>query len=409
MTVKDPFANDNVRHPASEAVNTNGKPARNYKNFVLLLACLALGGGWLFSMISTPVEKKAKIPEVEKVNAKISNELIDAAASGKKDKPINIPAPLDEVKSQESDANAAQTLADKEKSRLQQILGSSMDAGGGEFSIRSNSNNAVQSRISAAETQRLEALKEQKDLQNRLLANSDKIVNAGLAGNSNSNLQNSNLNADQSFQFNRGNGGFESPLTVNEKHRGHALYQSHFIRTVLIKGINSDMPGDFVAQVVSDVFDSVDGRILLIPAGTKIYGAYSPNISVGQTRLNVATDRLIFPNGKSASLQKSTVSNMTGYAGLDSKVDNHYFQLFGTSLLVGVASWLMPVADQAITSTSGAAGVTTGGSLMAQAVGGTIKDIASRNKNIKPTLTVGQGEMFLITIGRDLILPEYVN
>lgn len=407
MTVKDPFANDNVRHPASEAVNTNGKPARNYKNFVLLLACLALGGGWLFSMVSTPVEKKAKIPEVEKVNAKISNELIDAAASGKKDKPTNIPAPLDEVKSQESDANAAQTLADKEKSRLQQILGSSMDAGGGEFSIRSNSSNAGQTRISAAEAQRLEALKEQKDLQNRLLANSDKIVNAGLS--SGNVISPSNLTADQAFLAAREKDSFEMPVQIHDKHRGHALYQGHLIRTVLLKGINSDMPGDILARVVSDVFDSVDGRILLIPQGTVIYGAYSPNVAIGQSRLQVATDRMIFPNGTSASLQKSSVSSMTGYGGLDSKVDNHFIHMFGTSLLVGAASWLMPAADQATTSTTGAAGVTTGGSLMAQAVGGAMKDIGSRNKNIKPTLTGGQGEMFLIEIGRDVVLPEYVK
>jgi type IV secretion system protein TrbI len=400
MTVKDPFANDNVQTPASEPVNTNGKPARNYKN-------LALGGGWLFSMISTPVEKKAKIPEVEKVNAKISNELIDAAESGKKEKNITIPVPLGELKSPESASNSALNLEEKEKTRQLQIIGSSMDASGSEFSIRSSSGNSGISRITAAESQRLDALKEQKDLQNRLLANSEKIVNAGLS--SGTATSPSNLTADQAFLAAREKDSFEAPIQIHDKHRGHALYQGHLIRTVLLKGINSDIPGDILARVVSDVFDSVDGRILLIPKGTIIYGAYSPNVAIGQSRLQVATDRMIFPNGTSASLQKSSVSSMTGYGGLDSKVDNHFFQMFGTSLLVGAASWLMPAADQATTTTTGAAGVTTGGSLMAQAVGGAMKDIGSRNKNIKQTLTVGQGEMFLIEIGRDVVLPEYIK
>ena len=405
MTIKDPLAS--VQAPTSETVNSNGKPARNYKNFVMLLLFAALGGGWLFSTFTTPTEKKAKAPEVEKVNTSIAKELIDAAANLKPNEK-KIPEPLGEVKSKEGDGqSSAEALAENDRKRSQQILGSSMDAGI-EFTTRSNTGNSTQSRVAAATAERLQG---QRDLQNKLLANSDKIVNSTLAlgAAKAGDASNVNLSADQAFLAARDKDSFEAPAQIHEKHRGHALYQGHLIRTVLIKGINSDMPGDILARVVSDVFDSVDGRILLIPKGTTIYGAYSPNVVVGQSRLQVATDRMIFPNGKSASLQKSSTSSMTGYAGLNSKVDNHFFQMFGTSLLVGAASWLTPSADQATTSTTGAAGVTTGGSLMAQAIGGAMKDIGSRNKNIKPTLTVGQGEMFLIEIGRDVVLPEYVN
>jgi type IV secretion system protein TrbI len=405
MTIKDPLAT--VQAPSSESVSSNGKASRNYKNFVFVLLGIGIVVGLLFTSLFPKTEKKAVVQEVGKTTVNMAEELAERERRNAKPKDVVLPVPLEELKSPES--NGVAEKEEKERLRLQSIIGSAMDSNV-EFSMRSNSSSSQTKNLSAS-VERLEALKEQKDLQNRLLANSDKITNAGLANsaaNAN-NLASANLSSDSAFLANRARDSFESPVQLHEKHRGHALYQGHLIRTVLLKGINSDMPGDILAKVVSDVFDSVDGRILLIPKGTVIYGAYSSGVSVGQSRLLVATDRMIFPNGTSASLQKSSVSSMTGFAGLDSKVDNHFFQMFGTSLLVGAASWLMPAADQATTSTTGAAGVTTGGSLMAQAVGGAMKDIGSRNKNIKPTLTVGQGEMFLIEIGRDVVLPEYVN
>jgi type IV secretion system protein TrbI len=401
MTIKDPLAT--VQAPSSESVSSNGKASRNYKNFVFVLLGIGIVVGLLFTSLFPKAEKKAVVQEVGKTTVNMAEELAERERRNAKPKDIVLPVPLEELKSPES--NGVIEKEEKERLRLQSIIGSAMDSGV-EFTMKSNSTSS-QNRSSAA-AERAEALKNQKDLQNKLLANSEKIVNAGLAS-GNAPASPSNLSIDQAFLAAREKDSFEAPVQIHDKHRGHALYQGHLIRTVLLKGINSDMPGDILARVVSDVFDSVDGRILLIPQGTVIYGAYSPNVAIGQSRLQVATDRMIFPNGTSASLQKSSVSSMTGYGGMDSKVDNHFFQMFGTSLLVGAASWLMPTADQATTSTTGAAGVTTGGSLMAQAVGGAMKDIGSRNKNIKPTLTVGQGEMFLIEIGRDVVLPEYVN
>jgi len=55
----------------------------------------------------------------------------------------------------------------------------------------------------------------------------------------------------------------------------------------------------------------------------------------GQTRLAVAFQRLIMPDGYSVSLDQFKGMNQIGDAGLHYHVNNHYFKIFGASLAVG--------------------------------------------------------------------------
>lgn len=41
---------------------------------------------------------------------------------------------------------------------------------------------------------------------------------------------------------------------------------------VMVTGINSDLPGNIIAQVSQNVFDSVTGKHLLLPQGAKLFG-----------------------------------------------------------------------------------------------------------------------------------------
>lgn len=393
--IKNPLLTDSEVH-AAEDVTVEGKARRNYKSTLYLVIGAAIVIGLFWQSIFPNKEKKVAIKAPEVVQADLAREMEEQAKRNKKpDVPTPVPVVAASLKEPEADNSA-----EKELQRKQLIVASGMDSG--DFNLSPSA-----SRLTAAKPSASDAVRaDQKKLQDRLLSNSERVIDAALKGNE---PPAAALNRDDAYLGKHSKDTYEEAVQVRAAHRGHALYQGHLIRTVLERGINSDLPGSILARVVSDVFDSVDGRILLIPKGTVIYGDHSAEVGVGQSRMLVAADRMIFPNGKSASLQKSTVSDMTGYAGIESKVDNHFFQMFGTSLIVGAASWLMPVSDQSTSTTTGAGGTTTGGSIIAQALGGATKAIGERNKSIKPTLTVGQGEMFLITLGRDVILPEYIK
>ena len=56
------------------------------------------------------------------------------------------------------------------------------------------------------------------------------------------------------------------------------------IPTVLITGINSDLPGKVVGQVRENVYDSVTGNYLLIPQGSRLIAAYDSMVAWGQER-----------------------------------------------------------------------------------------------------------------------------
>ena len=44
------------------------------------------------------------------------------------------------------------------------------------------------------------------------------------------------------------------------------------IPATMVSGINSDLPGRILAQVSEDIVDTVRGRHLLIPVGSKLIG-----------------------------------------------------------------------------------------------------------------------------------------
>ena len=68
------------------------------------------------------------------------------------------------------------------------------------------------------------------------------------------------------------------------------------IPSVLLSELNSDLPGEIVAQVAQNVYDTASGNHLLIPQGTKVFGHYDSRVAFGQGRLLVSWQRLIFPD-----------------------------------------------------------------------------------------------------------------
>jgi type IV secretion system protein VirB10 len=96
-----------------------------------------------------------------------------------------------------------------------------------------------------------------------------------------------------------------------------SIYNSHSLQTSaspyhvmagtvlsasLLTGLNSDLPGMVIAQLSEPVFDTVSGRILLAPAGTRVLGEYDSQIAFGQSRALVVWKRLILPNGSSLEI-----------------------------------------------------------------------------------------------------------
>lgn len=185
--------------------------------------------------------------------------------------------------------------------------------------------------------------------------------------------------------------------------------EGHVIRAVLLTGVNSDLPGRVIARVTSDVYDS-NQRNVVIPKGSQLIGAYSSQIVVGQERLLMAMNRLILPNGSWISLSGAGAADMTGMSGVEADVNNHFMKMFGSSLVLGASTLLLPRQDTTVStlqSTGGSASPGTAGSIFATSLNDVLKSLLDRNKQISPTLSLKQGQEFIFLVAHDMAMVPY--
>ena len=99
------------------------------------------------------------------------------------------------------------------------------------------------------------------------------------------------------------------------------------IPAALITAINSDLPGEVIAQVTEPVYDHATGRTVLIPQGSRLIGQYDSQVAYGQSRALIAWNRVIMPNGRSINIGSMTGADLTGASGLQDQTDGHFWQL----------------------------------------------------------------------------------
>jgi len=181
------------------------------------------------------------------------------------------------------------------------------------------------------------------------------------------------------------------------------------IPAVLATGINSDLPGDLVAQVSRDVFDSRSQRRVLIPRGSRLLGRYQNQIAAGQKRLLVAWDRLLFPDGRSLRFPGLPGTSLSGEAGLPGSVDNHLPTVFGSALLLSLLSAGVQLSQPQQSATFGQAA--SAGQVGAAALGQELSTVSTellrRRLAIAPTLRIPSGTEFNVFVRGDLALTPY--
>lgn len=175
------------------------------------------------------------------------------------------------------------------------------------------------------------------------------------------------------------------------------------IPAALVTALNSDLPGSVIAQVTSNVYDSVSGEYLLIPQGSRLIGEYRSAPSYGDRRLLLAWNRLIFPNGWSISLRGMQGADPSGASGLRDQTDNHLGRLAGA---VGLSAIVSVVADNAQNDNADSLGQSVGDAAAAEAArtGGRIID---RELQVRPTLRVRAGASVRVLVTRDIQLRPY--
>jgi type IV secretion system protein VirB10 len=185
--------------------------------------------------------------------------------------------------------------------------------------------------------------------------------------------------------------------------KGYLLSEGTVLETLLINRLNGALAGPVDCLVSSDVY-SHDRQRVLIPAGTKVLGEAKKVDTLGQQRLAVFFHRLVMPDGFSVALDQFEGLNQIGETALRNKVNNHYLQIFGASVAIGVLGGVAEAGTgNALTSSDFdrmRAGL--GGSLATSSA-----QILDRFLNILPAITIREGARVKVYLSGDLFLPDY--
>jgi type IV secretion system protein VirB10 len=185
-----------------------------------------------------------------------------------------------------------------------------------------------------------------------------------------------------------------------------ALFEGTTIDTALVNRLSGDFAGPVKVMVTNPVY-SHDGQHILIPEGTFILGDVQKVDSFGQRRLAVTFHRLLMPDGFGVDLDRFHGLNQIGETGLSDQVNNHYIQIFGTSIALGIISG----AAQATTTSSGYS--QSGSDSLRQGIASSLAQSGAhaldRFLNILPTITIREGHRIKVYLSDDLLLPAYEN
>lgn len=197
------------------------------------------------------------------------------------------------------------------------------------------------------------------------------------------------------------------PGNVSQAGGSYALQAGSVIQATLLTGITSDMPGDVVAQVRQNIYDSLTGTHLLIPQGSRLIGKSGGIGSRGNPRIAVTFTRIILPNGQSVMLPSQYAIDGVGYPGMKDQYTEHTGKMYSTAFMTAL------IAAAAQSATGGTSGTDTR-SAGQEAVSGAVADvldtlegIIDRQGQVQPTATIRPGFEFSVFINQDLMLAEY--
>jgi type IV secretion system protein TrbI len=194
----------------------------------------------------------------------------------------------------------------------------------------------------------------------------------------------------------------EAPRTAFELRAGFV------VPATLISGINSDLPGQIVAQVAQNVYDTPTGKYLLLPQGSRLVGSYSSDVAYGQARVLIAWQRIVFPDGKAMDIGAMPGADGAGQAGFSDQANNHYFRLFGSALLMSAVTAGITYSQRQNDNSS--INAPTASSALSEALGQQLgqatAQLIAKNLNVSPTLEIRPGYRFNVIVVKDLTFSK---
>jgi type IV secretion system protein VirB10 len=173
--------------------------------------------------------------------------------------------------------------------------------------------------------------------------------------------------------------------------------------------IVSDLPGDLVAEVKRDIYDTPQHKYVLIPAGSLLAGEYNSGVTYGQKRVQVVWTYLRFPDGSYVDLDKFVGHSADGSTGLGDQVDNHIKRLIGGIAMSSLFAAGIQISQNHTNSGGSTLAYPSNTQIAASAAGqqaGQVgEQITSRNLQVQPTIKIRPGDVFYVSVMKSIVFP----
>ncbi|QQD71592.1 TrbI/VirB10 family protein [Acidithiobacillus ferrivorans] len=201
------------------------------------------------------------------------------------------------------------------------------------------------------------------------------------------------------------------PPLVTRETSPYEILSGSVIPAVLQVGIKSYLPGKITAVVSQNVYSSVNGATLLIPAGARLVGTYDTQTALGINRLAVAWTRIEFPNGTIMNLPGYGGAGGSGYAGFAGEVNDHTWLIFRNALLMSIVDAGMAIASPSTSTSvtgqmSGNVALQDSEQSLAQTFGEAESQLLEKYIDIAPTITIPPGYLFSVVVAHDMVFPS---
>jgi len=176
--------------------------------------------------------------------------------------------------------------------------------------------------------------------------------------------------------------------------RRFLLPKGSFIDCTLETAIDSTLPGMTTCVVATDTF-SADGSVVLLERGTRLVGETRGQVAQGTARIFVLWTEARTPTGVVVPLDSPGTDEL-GRSGLAGTVDRHFWERFGSAILITTIDGAVQAAVQ---PSAGSGGTVIYNPSASQQV---LTEVLKSTLDIPPTVKKSQGDRIEILVARDV-------
>jgi type IV secretion system protein VirB10 len=184
--------------------------------------------------------------------------------------------------------------------------------------------------------------------------------------------------------------------------RFRVVTADRYIGAVLENSVNSQIPGRLIAIVERHIYGA-DGRLPLLPKGTRIICDYKNLAKVGESRLPVICSRALRPDGASIQLTDAQGADQMARTGLIGDVDLRIWERYGSAFVVAAISSLASLGSQASQTNQT---VSQGGNALSQNLGQVTAKVLEQSVDLAPIVTVPAASRIQIIPRTDIWIRE---